>query len=126
MYFYQSNREVCQYISEHELWVLGRITGIHNKTTHKNEKMLEPLWRKYDKNIEGISIFYSKMDAAFYSTYLAQRFNEKWDVYPLDDFNIKEMMMNNQQVKKPTIIICYYMPDCGLIKSMKLLVQIII
>jgi len=100
MYFYQSNREVCQYISEHELWVLGRITGIHNKTTHKNEKMLEPLWRKYDKNIEGISIFYSKMDAVFYSTYLAQRFNEKWDVYPLDDFNIKEMMMNNQQIKK--------------------------
>lgn len=31
MYFYQSNREICQYISEHELWVLGRVTGIFLK-----------------------------------------------------------------------------------------------
>lgn len=99
MYFFQGNKQICQYISEHELWVLGRVIVIYNENTYKNEKMLEPLWRKYDENIEGISVFYSKMEAAFYSVYLEKKFNDKWDVYPLDDFNIKEMMEHHKIVK---------------------------
>lgn len=100
MYFYQSNKKICQYIYEHELWVLGRVIGIYNQVTHQNEEMLEPLWRKFDSDIEGISLFCSKMEAAFYSTYLEKRFNEKWAVYPLDDFNIKEMIIHNYSAKK--------------------------
>ncbi|POT55618.1 hypothetical protein C3432_21500 [Citrobacter amalonaticus] len=100
MYFYQGNKKRYQYICEHQIWVLGRVIGIYNQITHKNEEMLEPLWRKYDSDIEGISLFCSKMEAAFYSTYLEENFNEKWDVYPLDDFNIKEMMMHNYSTKK--------------------------
>lgn len=57
MYFYQEDNKSAQYTIEHELWVLGRVSGIYNKTTHKNKEMLEPLWRKYDRSIEGILIF---------------------------------------------------------------------
>lgn len=97
MYFYQEENQITQYISEHELWVLGRVSGIYNKTTHKNEKMLEPLWRRYDRSIEGILIFYSKMEASIYSVYLEKKFNEKWSVYALNDFNIGEMVKNNKK-----------------------------
>lgn len=97
--FTRKKIKITQYISEHELWVLGRVSDIYNKTTHKNEEMLEPLWRKYDRSIEGILIFYSKMEASIYSVYLEKKFNEKWSVYALNDFNIGEMVKNNKAIK---------------------------
>ncbi|QMR46706.1 hypothetical protein HV310_19140 [Citrobacter freundii] len=99
MYFHQEENQITQYISEHELWVLGRVSDIYNKTTHKNEEMLESLWRKYDRSIEGILIFYSKMEASIYSVYLEKKFNEKWSVYALNDFNIGKMVKNNKAIK---------------------------
>lgn len=65
MYFYQEETQIIQYISEHELWVLGRVSGIYNKTTNKSEEMLEPLWRKYDQSIEGILIFIQRWKRQF-------------------------------------------------------------
>lgn len=99
MYFYREENQDTQYISEHESWVLGRVSGIYKKTTYKKEEMLELLWRRYDRSIEGILVFYSKMEASIYSTYLEKKFNEKWSVYALDDFNIEEMIKNNKITK---------------------------
>ena len=61
--------------------------------------MLQPLWRRFDERIEGISIFYSKIEALFYATYLNEQFRENWDVYPLEDFNIVEMIQHNKKHK---------------------------
>lgn len=65
MYFYQEKNQVTQYINEHELWVLGRVSRIYNKITHKNKEMLEPLWRKYDRSIEGVLIFIQRWKHQF-------------------------------------------------------------
>lgn len=36
--FTGEENQITQYISEHELWVLGRVSEIYNKTTHKTKK----------------------------------------------------------------------------------------
>ncbi|HCR9734686.1 TPA: hypothetical protein OPR14_000088 [Citrobacter koseri] len=99
MYFYQGDKEINQYICEYDLWCLGRIIDLYSIDSHKKEKMLQPLWRRFDERIEGISIFYSKIEALFYATYLNEQFRENWDVYPLDDFNIVEMIQHNKKHK---------------------------
>ncbi|MGR5943786.1 hypothetical protein [Enterobacter sp. C4G1] len=100
MYFYQEDKTVCQYICRHELWVLGRVVDLYNSNTYKEEKMLEPLWRKYQEGVEGIMVFLSRIEAAIYSIHLKKKFREEWVVYSLNQLNIKEMMIRNQSVKK--------------------------
>ncbi|AEX02392.1 TPA: hypothetical protein ACYRSE_001930 [Klebsiella michiganensis] len=100
MYFLQEDKNIHQYICQHELWVPGRVVDLYNSNTNKKEKMLEPLWRKYNANLEGVMVFLSRIEATIYSIHLEKKFSEKWAVYSLNEFNIKEMMIHNQRVKK--------------------------
>ena len=56
---------------------------------------MEEIRSKY----RGCFNFYSKMEASIYSVYLEKKFNEKWSVHALNDFNIGEMVKNNKTIK---------------------------
>lgn len=99
MYFFQEDKNINQYICQHELWVLARVVDLYNSNTNKEEKMLEPLWRKYREGLEGIMVFFSRIEAAIYSIHLEKKFRQKWAVYSLNELNIKEMIIHNQSVK---------------------------
>ncbi len=99
MYFVQSNKNFKQYICDHQLWVLARVTDLYDSNTDKGIKWLEPLWRSYNEEIKGISVFLSRMEAAIYSVFIERKFNEKWSVYSLNELNIQEMMTHNQAVQ---------------------------
>lgn len=99
MYFFQKDKTIHQYICQHKLWVLGRVVDLYNSNANKEEKMLEPLWRRYHEGLEGIMVFFSRIEVAIYSIHLEKKFEEKWVVYSLNELNIKEMMIHNQIVK---------------------------
>ncbi|EPT3111675.1 hypothetical protein [Klebsiella michiganensis] len=58
MYFFQKDKTIHQYICQHKLWVLGRVVDLYNSNANKEEKMLEPLWRRYHEGLEGIMVFF--------------------------------------------------------------------
>lgn len=38
MYFFQEDKNINQYICQHELWVLARVVDLYNSNTNKEEK----------------------------------------------------------------------------------------
>jgi hypothetical protein len=98
MYFFQEDKNIHQYICQHELWVLARVVDLYNSNTNKEEKMLEPLWRKYHEGLEGSWYFFQNRSSNIQHS-SGEKFEEKWVVYSLNELNIKEMMIHNQIVK---------------------------
>ncbi|MDR7940445.1 hypothetical protein RIU82_10900 [Enterobacter soli] len=90
IYFYQPDGHF-KYINKCSLWVISRLVDI---VTEKREvrKWMEPMWMKAH-NQEGIAVYVSRIDAEIVVHQLKKR-DENWGIYPLNDFNITEMMLD--------------------------------
>lgn len=92
VYFYQPDNTI-KYINECTLWVLGRSTTLMMED-RKEKKWLEPMWMQAN-DMKGIVVYISKIDAEIAALH-ARNTGESWRVYPLDDFNVTEMMNDNR------------------------------
>lgn len=90
IYFYKPDDKI-KYINECDLWVIARLVDVVNEKKEVKQWM-EPFWLSTSDQ-KGIAIFVSRLDAEILVQYM-QRNNERWKVYPLNIFDIKEMMVN--------------------------------
>ncbi|HHA1271751.1 TPA: hypothetical protein ACOELQ_002236 [Enterobacter mori] len=84
IYFYKPDDKI-KYINECDLWVIARLVDVVNEKNEVKQGM-EPFWLSTSDQ-KGIAIFVSRLDAEILVQYM-QRNNERWKVYPLNNFDI--------------------------------------
>lgn len=84
-----------KYLNNIRLWVAAELVEIVDE--QKNvKKWMRPLWASAEGN-EGIVVYVSRLDAEISIKHM-NKYGADWKVYPLNDFNIKEMMLDSKAI----------------------------
>ena len=94
IYFYKPDDKI-KYINSEKLWVVARQVEIVNDK-REVKKWMQPLWAQAAEQ-KGIVVYISRLDAEIIVQHL-KLYGESWKIYPLDDFNIKEMMLDCKEI----------------------------
>ena len=90
IYFYKPDGKF-KYLNKVRLWVVAQLVDRVDEKK-RIRKWMRPLWGAA-LNQKGIVIYVSRLDAEISALNL-KRSGEQWKVYSLDDFNIREMMID--------------------------------